>query len=312
MEDLSKEYMNAILQQYEIVKNGADFHLLDNPSPANLKRLCLEALDRDFHPKDKEVFDRFSDKKEKTLHGFISNMNAEDLKTPSNFLKSGKLLKKIEHADILAILIDFEPRPYANFRKLSLGEKAFSIKNQEEDNSATTSFQEKSIEPITENYKGKENATEHTEKNTEITASGFLNPVKKPINKAFIALTLLLLCGLFGFAYYKSTAQKCMIWKDDHFERIDCEPSTITNFMSTAKIHPFNEELFENQRKVTPNDTTTFFKNGEPVLYYLKKDNKCEFFTLPGWHPVHRKALRPVSERIVRKYSGLENFAVEE
>lgn len=299
-----EDYLKAILAHYELAKNGRDADLLEHPTPGNLKKLCIQFLERGLSSADEKAFlNFFHPKDEKALPGLIKNMNADGLRTPSDFLRSGLgLTNNRQHANLVAVLVGFEPRPFTKFQ---------DILHEEKEEMPKDSLEEKTI--VVEKRKSvaeKETETEFPNKESKPTST--TAPFPKSTRNAFIVLAVLLFCGLSGFIVYKSTEEKCMIWKDDHFERTDCEPTTISSFVNAVKIHPFNEEAFEKQHKIIPTDTTTFFKNGEPVLFYLKKDNKCDFFTLPGLHPVYRKALRPVSERIVRKYSGVPKYMASE
>lgn len=102
-------------------------------------------------------------------------------------------------------------------------------------------------------------------------------------------IVLLFILGIFVSKYYK---KNCMIWVDDHYEKIRC-----SGLDTERKL---DEVILENLRKVTVCDTTTFFKNGEPVIHYLKYKNQIEFFTYHGEHPIYEgKFLDPITETII-------------
>lgn len=301
MEEKLQDYLKAILDHYQIAKNGKDINLLDNPTPANLKRLCLEVLERDFLPKDKAIFDKFFEPEPKTLHGFIKSMNADSLlKTPSNFLRTGKTITKIEHADILAILIDFEPRPYFKFKNLDSGNK----KEEMPIPILEISQEEKSIaQEIIEHEKKEEFLVAH-EIPQILKKRQIVEQPKRPIKnwkiKALSSLAIIFLVGLTGFLVHKFIEPKCMIWKNDHYEKSDCQQSTNREDLKFVQIFPYDKQLFEKFKKLTITDTTTFFNtNGEPIVWYSKQNNNCEYFSSEGIHPISRKKLKPISRTII-------------
>lgn len=294
MEEKLLEYLEAILSHYQIVKNEKDINFLDNPTPANLKRLCLEILERDFLPKDREIFNNFFEPEPKTLHGFIKSMNADSiLKTPSNFLRKGKTITKIEHADILAILLNFEPRPYYKFKKTDHWNK-----NPED--------KEETAPIATEIIEGAKIEESNSFIQTQITPITRSEDTSVKINwkkKIVTSLAVVFFISLTGFLVHKSTEPKCMIWKEDHYERIDCEQSSNLGLLKFAQVFPYDEILFDNFKKLTITDTTSFFnKNGDPIVWYSKQNNDCEYFTWEGIHPISRKKLKPISRTIINNY----------
>lgn len=308
MEEKFKDYLKAILNHYQIVRNGEDLYLLDDPTPANLKRLCLEVLDKNFKPKDEDVFNKFFEPQPKTLHGAIKIINADSvLKTPSNFLRTGKPLKKIEHADILAIILGFEPRPYAKFQRLKLGEKEEEEKKAVEEIPTALTDTEVPKEEIKEKEEEKVPTAEtpHPEKQNQIQAIVKLKPnASRPRKIALVSTAVLLFGGMSGFLIHKTTEKQCMVWKENHYERTDCQQPTIQALMAIEKVEPYNEELFA-QEKITPTDTTTFFKNGRSAIFYLITDNKIEFFKQPGYHPIHtERKLRRITKTIMTNWKN--------
>ncbi len=116
---------------------------------------------------------------------------------------------------------------------------------------------------------------------------------KRSRRKLMISLTYGFLTTLtlifFISKYYK---KNCMIWVDGHYEKIRCSG------LDTERR--LDEVVLENLRKVAVCDTTTFFKNGEPIIHYLKYKNQIEFFTYHGEHPIYEgKFLDPITETII-------------
>ncbi len=324
-----EDYLKAILEHYEVVKNGKNADLLENPTPGNLKKLCLQLLEKGLNNADEKAFlNFFHPKEDRALYAHIRNMSTDGLRTPSDFLRLKQgLTNNRQHANLVAVLIDFEPRPFVKFQDIIQEEKEKEelskkdiLKEKEENTQPIAEAQKEELqsveeaigkEKIVEEEKQKEDFTETetvVESQIEQRATHFANPVDNSPKAttrrktAFIALAVILFVSLTGFFIHRSTEPKCMIWKEDHYEMIDCEQETAMGLFAIDKIRPYNEALFEGMRKIIPTDTSTFFNGEDPVLHYSKRNNECEFFTMPGKHPVTGKDLHPVSRLIVQKY----------
>lgn len=319
-----EDYLKAILEHYEVVKNGKNADLLEKPTPGNLKKLCLQLLEKGLNNADEKAFlNFFHPKEDRALYAHIRNMSTDGLRTPSDFLRLKQgLTNNRQHANLVAVLVDFEPRPFVKFQDIIQEEKEKeelskkdTLKEKEENappiaEAQREEFQavEKIIEEekIAEEEKQKEDFAETgtvLESRVEETVAYFASkPSSKPRKTALIALAVILFVSLTGFFIHKTTEPKCMIWKEDHYEMIDCEQEVAMGIVSFEKIRPYNKALFEGMRKIVPTDTSTFFNGEDPVLHYSKRNNECEFFTMPGKHPVTGKELHPVSRLIVHKY----------
>jgi hypothetical protein len=88
----------------------------------------------------------------------------------------------------------------------------------------------------------------------------------------------------------------CMYWADDHFQPIPCDqklPNTLVVALDTTRVKNF--------KKITCPDTITRLAIGS--VWYSKIDNKIEFFTADGKHPVFiNRRLKPVTDYIIEKY----------
>jgi len=93
----------------------------------------------------------------------------------------------------------------------------------------------------------------------------------------------------------------CMFWKDDHWEATSCE-NEVKSFVDVPIIH-LDKVRLERQRKIIPTDTTTYFVNDKPVVWYCKMPNgTIEYFSYPGLHPATGETLKKISETIIDKY----------
>ena len=96
-----------------------------------------------------------------------------------------------------------------------------------------------------------------------------------------------------GLAFFmvKYFDENCMIWVEDHFEKVRCS--------GTEGQTELNMTLLNRFRKINPCDTTTFFRNGNPALWYDKSNNDLTYFTYPGKHPINGKALKDITQDII-------------
>lgn len=110
---------------------------------------------------------------------------------------------------------------------------------------------------------------------------------------AFIFLILII--GFWIFNYYY-TDYNCIIWKENHYVTTSCKTeNSLKNKTENIDIDKF--------KKIEVNAETTFFEEGNPIIWYGKsKAGKMEFFTSRGKHPKTLNELKPITEYIINKY----------
>ncbi|WP_422350010.1 hypothetical protein [Flagellimonas sp.] len=104
---------------------------------------------------------------------------------------------------------------------------------------------------------------------------------KKMISMSLVIGVLLL--GTLSFFISKYYKKNCMIWVEDHYEKIRC-----SGLENERKL---NEVELQKMRKIIPEIC-------EHELWYDKTDNKVTFFTYYGKHPTNGKTLKRVTEHI--------------
>jgi len=106
---------------------------------------------------------------------------------------------------------------------------------------------------------------------------------------SFSIFILVILSVVFSAKYYK---KNCMIWVDDHYEKIRCSGLDMEDSLDPVRLEKF--------KKVEVCMDSVFFKNGEPIKHYLKHNNEIEFFTYSGEHPIYKgKFLNEVTPTII-------------
>lgn len=272
-------YILAVRSKYEVEKNKIYSDFLLKPSPAQMRELCLLIHDKGLSNKDKEVFEIFfRPKPDNTLRKAIENIDVEKLKKICNFLNGKSLSTSQNSLNLIAILVDFELRPFSFFLNCNLNDKNFEIKDLVKSNDT--------IKPI----------FQETE------------PQKIESNKSFKKKIAIGFFGLIGLTSIGYTAKniidpqpQCMQWQKNHYEVVDCNSENQELLLKKYDIIPFDEHQSK-LIKIEVSDTTVFFKNGKSLYWYCKVNDKPEFFNTHGVHPETGKALKPVSKYIIHKY----------
>lgn len=200
----------------------------------------------------------------------MERLNIDKFKPIISFLKREKDTESSLRVELVAILIDFSPRPYAKFSGL----------RNELGSSASAKPEEETISSLIE------------------------NPViskKKGYKKV-----LYVLLGLIGFLSVGYVVKdkfmpekQCMQWQNDRYVEVDCL-NTINSIKSVPSV-PFKEELVA-LRKIEVCDTSTFFEGDKAIVFYCKVNGIPEYFNKPGHHPVTAKPLKAITPYIINKY----------
>lgn len=291
MKTTFEEYKKAILKRYDVNKNEENSHYLLDPTPGNLKRLASELCAKN-SVSDQSVFDSFFGFKEDVIKAkAILNFETDKFRPLSKFLNGKSNLQEIPSANLLAILVDFENRPFLKFKK-----------NQFEDKTEEIISEEILIKDPSNQYASEKIKLQ--EKNTQVEIQTLTSYPKKPFfSTPMIVVCITLFIALSAFSLHKTFEKKCMIWKDDHYEKIDCE-NTTNGFANYATVLPLDPDLIDDFKKIKISDTTRFFINGKPAVWYLKQNNRCEFFNAPGFHPVNKKTLKEITPHIIRVHAS--------
>lgn len=277
------DYKKEVKTKYEESKNAEFSSFLTNPSPAELKNFCLLLFDKGYNKWDQEILERFFELDEKlSKRKQIENFDVDKLRPISNFLKGKTETTRAVNLDLIAVLVDFNPRP---FRK-------FMSRNK----------QELADDGVVVNEISK---IETKEKEDKIELTAFEEFKKKSISKRIVFTVLPLF--IFGTAGYGVKNiffpnKNCMLWTNNHYEAVECEKVN-----DTFEVYPLNQNLLDNFKKITVCDTTTFFRNNntdKPLVWYGKAldKKKYEYFNQPGLHPETGKTLKPITRYIIGKY----------
>ncbi|WP_164110189.1 MULTISPECIES: hypothetical protein [Sphingobacterium] len=315
-------FRNEVLSLYhEKRKRNELSSKLCEPSPANLRDYSLVVLGRNLSADDKQIMEEFyNDTKEyETLEKAIRKVDTGKLKSLQNFIT-----EKTKNPDellvkLLAVLVDYQPRPFVweEWRPKEEREKQDLVVESddvvEDDDlisgkkpekgkpSAYGDGREEDLEA--NNIKG--GFTDEATKSSGLIPVGIMSPAppgkgnwhsKKRLYLTVTAAGIVLL--FIGWIYMKPN--QCMCWEDDHYVVVDCAAQT--NPLGPKKI-PLNYEKLNSFKKITRPDTLSV-KHVNRV-WYSKIDHDVEFFTSSGFHPEHpTRSLKAATEHILTKYAG--------
>ena len=122
--------------------------------------------------------------------------------------------------------------------------------------------------------------------------------------KVVVLICFVVVVGLILGLSNKNMEPKCMAWKIDHYEKVDCSASY------KEKVVLLDEVRLRNLKKVEVDLTTEFFDEAtqEPLIWYYKSGREIEFFTSPGLHPVNGKTLKALTPYMVKEYVPLHTY----
>lgn len=287
MKNTLEDYKTAVKWKYEIEKTGSSSSFLLNPSRAKLRKLCAELFLHNTNADDLKSFSAFFQ------FDFTSNCSnklkeqTDKFRPIETFFKGETDLTDTAAVNIAAVLVDFQPRPFLKFSK----QEGFKI--EPTTNSPATST-------------GQPLFTEVTTKTDEEVGNGLhklhhhasLQSKKFDFSKKRVLLPLVIvLTSVCGFGYFFTTKKACMQWQNDHYEEVTCE----TNTGNLYSLLPIKEELLH-FRKIQVCDTTTFFRQNKPVVWYSRCNKQLEYFNEPGFNPENGKALKPITQYMIDKH----------
>lgn len=151
---------------------------------------------------------------------------------------------------------------------------------------------------ILSKYLGFENYQEFEKKfyveNENLLLKEEIKEINAKLKRALlVGGTLSLMFFLVSVFYINKYYQKnCMMWVDDHYEKIRC-----SGLENERKLEPV---LLKQFKKVLVCKDSTFFKDGQPRIHYIRHNNTIEFYTHAGEHPTLKgKFTSPITTTII-------------
>ncbi|PXY39556.1 hypothetical protein DMB65_17200 [Flavobacterium cheongpyeongense] len=298
-----EDYKKAIRAKYEIAIKEDVSGILSDPTPAQLRDFYLRIFEKGLGSIDEEIVKIFLEAKENfSLKKSIENFNIGKFKPIISFLKGGNTDNR-PRIEMAAILVDFYPRPFNKFKSKDASEdiktkELYFLKDEKK---------EKERNHNEEENLNQENVTKILDDVFEAEPINLFLDLKKELPeketqkaKKNVLIVVTGVIGLFFLGYYFPQKKQCMQWSGDHYEEVSCDLE-IQGIGTYISVEPLDERVIH-LKKIKVSDTTTFFKNGEAVIWYAKVEEGVEFFNSHGMHPENNKPLKPVTQYIIDKY----------
>lgn len=256
---------------------------LERPSPSHIREVALSLFYDDLNHDDLKVFEAFfyADRRFETLESAIREIDLERLKPLQNFIQGRTTSPNEDVIKLLAILIDFQPRPFSSWRK--------------QKSNAVESNDTLEVEEITASRHEPQPVGVTTKQEDKTLASS--PKIRKPLNRNFLLIlaTGLIIAFVFLISQYYKTGN-CAYWNGEKYIQVDCGDK-----MGDLVIIKINDWENENFRKIMRADTLD--ESDEHKVWYSKINGEVEFFTAPGYHPLKRnKPLKPATRYMIEKY----------
>lgn len=310
---MSEDYQLRVFADYEEkLANGELNPLLKKATTANLKKACLRIYDNRYKPEDDDIFSEFFnlDKIGVNFRQRISDAKTGEFRPLLKHLKGETTATHNRNSELLAWLIDFQPRPstayYKSFHSIPLTDDDNPPDEYEDPSSTDKDIDGEEEGKITDtNPPQPENLIKSSDEDDNL---GSPPPdTNEGLNKKIAtALLILLISGgtislfstnVIGTGYREPLPnEKCMTWKSDRYEPIPCDIN-----VSDGIVLPLDKEQLAHQRKITQPDTLTTNSLGK--VWYTKINGAPEFYTDSGMHPADTlRRLKPLTNYILTKY----------
>lgn len=283
------KFKEEVLNSYRKKLNNNELHnKLANPTPANIRDYSLFLIKGELSADDKKTIRDFYASKDDLadLEKAISGIDIDKLK-PIKYFINGKTTNPDETIiKLLAVLIDFQPRPF-----------------RLDDWSEIEENHKQKIKLFNKIPFGETVQPTHS---TELEASNHVHPsaTNKSRKKSRFNIPTIIVSGSFalllGSIGYMNIKEKkeCMVWFKDRYISVDCMDNTLRN----NQVIPMDKSKLENFRKITRLDTLTLKDVNK--IWYSKVNNEVEFFTSSGIHPEHsERGLKLATSYIIQKYA---------
>lgn len=281
------QYVKLVFGTYQLLRSAPDFSpALKQPTPAGARNECITVYKERPDNNDAPALRSFFGPAENnSFLGAIENTRPEGFKTFTNYLKGKAVNTDDKNVELLAWLINFSHRPYRFGMDVVLNETEKAILSNEgqideEDDKTDHSENETAVKAVPAADKEAPvvpivQPTQNDQVSSEVVESRHIDLilVRKWI---IIGGSLLFILFTLGFFLFYEKDDQCMYWKDDHYERVDCDAEV------NDKI-AFDEERWKNFRKIT--DISTITKKSIGVVHYYGNKNR-EFYTMGGKHPI--------------------------
>ncbi len=287
------DYQQRLHRELEKKKSANTLSLrLSQPTPAKLKEECIVRCRQGYSRKDEAVLSSFFGQQADEAAYEKAINKCDKFKPLRSFIDNETSKPDSRVIELLAWLIDFEPRPYDD--RVNYNDDLDELRAPA--NGKRVEVTDKVGEPKSEAYGGKAEETTEVKKAPDPVLQKKTTKRKKIVPVLIICILLCACAYLFWEMKRGQSNEACMYWNNDHYEQISCTAklgdATIIA-LDTAKLHHF--------KRIMNTDTITFNSIGK--VWYIKLNDKIECYTSGGNHPMEtNRVLKPITDHIIRTY----------
>lgn len=277
------EYKRAIRTQYEKKKTEDITGILMNPSPAQLRNLCLIFFDESLSNNDEITMKLFFNVKEnESLRKSIEKCEISRFRPIRSFLLGEKNSENRTRIEMAAIIVDYTPRPYKRYSQIGDYKEIEASNSQKVEKGEIVNYIIDSKGLIKKNVIFKD---------------------WKSVKKAGFIIMILISLSFMTYTVKEIVfpSKECMQWKVNQYEPVDCSNQKL-GIGQWDLIVPIDENTMK-LKKLDSKKKLDFFKNEKPIVWYSKEDGVIELFNQPGFHPETGKSLKPITNYIIEKYA---------
>ncbi|WP_316826448.1 hypothetical protein [Pedobacter miscanthi] len=284
-----EDYQDIVLAAYKKMKDGGKLHaILPKETTTKLRSACLKVYKSRHDPKDQDILATFFDVDRMVcdIQKKLNESEPDDFRPLWNHITGGTVTTEERNTDLLAWLIDLEPRPSSSYYLSA--DKTIKIGGIPIDDLLSPPKPEP---PKPEPPKPPER---------------FYKPRFSP-RYITISCIILLFISTTTFVVWErhikmikmpASGEKFMYWDGDHYEPVKDDKQNIG-----GPIIPLNVQTLTQQRKINLPDTLTSYSIGK--VWYKGRGKGHEFFTDSGAYPLDtQRVLLPLSSTILTKYTS--------
>ncbi|MXV50333.1 hypothetical protein GS399_05060 [Pedobacter sp. HMF7647] len=319
------EYQKQVLDFYKRKWNSGDLSLnLMHPTSAKIKSECLLVFEKRSKRKDETMLRSFfSADPTADFRLIIKKFETDKFKPLNNYLKNSTGKTEEKNIELLAWLIDFEPRPFKpeNF----VDEQGNSEQSEKKDSAdSELSWIEPEVaetETTSEDPSGLTSGTSGDEMGqpeptsigpTDVAPEEDKKVSGNTVGRKMVLAGILLVCigGIAAFLLWPGrqagevsppraplgSEEECMYWTGDRYQAIACSGKT-----DGTRLYALDKDKLMHLQKISRPDTIS--RRGVGHVWYAKIDGKIEFYTSAGFHPVYTDIrLKPLTLYMYNKY----------
>jgi hypothetical protein len=278
------DYQRLIVEDYEQKKAANTLsQRLIHPTPARLREECVEVFRARFEKRDENTLKGFFGERndEASYLQAIERCDIDRFRPLIKFLKKDVINSDVRNIELLAWLINFEPRPWEFNKEYTVDAPAASKTSGNNIKSG------KKDEQVAE--------TEHGQQ-----VYGRSAEISKRVKRKIIAVAVIALLCSGGYYILKGTGtstsgnEACMYWNVDHYEAVSCNKKMASEILVVA----LDTDKVRNFKRIMRPDTITHNSIGK--VWYVKIKNRREYYTSGGNHPRKPELiLKPITDYII-------------